>query len=114
MCCMKCCDVVSLQQLKHLVYEDGINLVRIHFIAPYPQLKQVVDKVFLHHRNREIISKDVSVIAVNELPNIKNRQLQQLYYHQYDIIVKNQLMGICGSDKSFYRGALPPKTAEFR
>lgn len=31
-----------------------------------------------------------------------------------DIIVKNHLMGICGSDKSFYRGQLPPKTAEFR
>ena len=31
-----------------------------------------------------------------------------------DIIVKNHLMGICGSDKSFYRGQLPPMTAEFR
>lgn len=31
-----------------------------------------------------------------------------------DVIVKNHLMGICGSDKSFYRGFLPPKTAEFR
>lgn len=31
-----------------------------------------------------------------------------------DIIVKNHLIGICGSDKSFYRGNLPPKTAEFR
>ena len=31
-----------------------------------------------------------------------------------DIIVKNHLMGICGSDKSFYRGFMPPKTAEFR
>lgn len=31
-----------------------------------------------------------------------------------DIIVKNHLMGICGSDKAFYRGYLPPKTAEFR
>lgn len=31
-----------------------------------------------------------------------------------DIIVQNHLMGICGSDKSFYRGQLPPKTAEFR
>ena len=31
-----------------------------------------------------------------------------------DIIVKNHRMGICGSDKSFYRGFLPPKTAEFR
>lgn len=31
-----------------------------------------------------------------------------------DIIVKNHLMGICGSDKSFYRGQMPPKTAEFR
>ena len=31
-----------------------------------------------------------------------------------DVIVKTHLMGICGSDKSFYRGLLPPKTAEFR
>ncbi|HBM76456.1 MAG TPA: L-threonine 3-dehydrogenase [Clostridiaceae bacterium] len=31
-----------------------------------------------------------------------------------DIIVKNHLIGICGSDKSFYRGFLPPRTAEFR
>lgn len=31
-----------------------------------------------------------------------------------DIIVKNHLMGICGSDKNFYRGIMPPKTAEFR
>ncbi|MBR4478103.1 MAG: alcohol dehydrogenase catalytic domain-containing protein, partial [Spirochaetales bacterium] len=31
-----------------------------------------------------------------------------------DIIVKNHLCGICGSDKSFYRGFMPPQTAEFR
>jgi L-iditol 2-dehydrogenase len=31
-----------------------------------------------------------------------------------DIIVKNHLIGICGSDKNFYRGFMPPKTAEFR
>ena len=31
-----------------------------------------------------------------------------------DIVVKNHMMGICGSDKAFYRGFLPPKTAEFR
>lgn len=31
-----------------------------------------------------------------------------------DIIVKNHLMGICGSDKGFYRGFMPPQTAEFR
>ncbi len=31
-----------------------------------------------------------------------------------EVIVKNHLMGICGSDKNFYRGKLPPKTAEFR
>ncbi len=31
-----------------------------------------------------------------------------------EVIVDNHLMGICGSDKSFYRGQLPPKTAEFR
>lgn len=31
-----------------------------------------------------------------------------------DIIVKNHLIGICGSDKNFYRGQMPPQTAEFR
>jgi L-iditol 2-dehydrogenase len=31
-----------------------------------------------------------------------------------DVIVKNHLVGICGSDKSFYRGQMPEKTAEFR
>ncbi|MEW6697883.1 MAG: zinc-dependent alcohol dehydrogenase [Bacillota bacterium] len=31
-----------------------------------------------------------------------------------EVIVENHLVGICGSDKTFYRGQLPPKTAEFR
>ncbi|NMC33396.1 MAG: zinc-binding dehydrogenase [Veillonellaceae bacterium] len=31
-----------------------------------------------------------------------------------EVIVRNHLVGICGSDKSFYRGQMPPKTAEFR
>lgn len=31
-----------------------------------------------------------------------------------EILVKNHLIGICGSDKAFYRGQMPPKTAEFR
>lgn len=31
-----------------------------------------------------------------------------------EVIVKNHLIGICGSDKNFYKGQLPPKTAEFR
>ena len=31
-----------------------------------------------------------------------------------DVIVKNQLVGICGTDKAFYRGQMPEKTAEFR
>ncbi|MDA8226776.1 MAG: zinc-binding dehydrogenase [Desulfitobacterium hafniense] len=31
-----------------------------------------------------------------------------------EVIVKNHLVGICGSDKTFYRGQLPPQTAEFR
>ncbi|MBO8138302.1 MAG: zinc-binding dehydrogenase [Desulfotomaculum sp.] len=31
-----------------------------------------------------------------------------------EVIVENHLIGICGSDKTFYRGQLPPKTAEFR
>jgi L-iditol 2-dehydrogenase len=39
---------------------------------------------------------------------------KQLECGDDEVIVKNHLMGICGSDKSFYRGQLPPKTAEFR
>lgn len=39
---------------------------------------------------------------------------RELVCGEDDIIVKNHLMGICGSDKSFFRGFLPPKTAEFR
>lgn len=31
-----------------------------------------------------------------------------------EVIVKNHLVGICGSDKSFFKGQLPPQTAEFR
>jgi len=31
-----------------------------------------------------------------------------------EVIVKNHLVGICGTDKAFYRGILPEKTAEFR
>lgn len=31
-----------------------------------------------------------------------------------EVIVKNHLVGICGSDKSFFKGQLPKKTAEFR
>src|SRR5208337_252400 len=31
-----------------------------------------------------------------------------------EVIVRNYLVGICGSDKNFYKGLLPPKTAEFR
>jgi L-iditol 2-dehydrogenase len=31
-----------------------------------------------------------------------------------DVIVKNHIIGICGSDKNFYRGFMPPKTSEFR
>jgi L-iditol 2-dehydrogenase len=31
-----------------------------------------------------------------------------------EVIVQNHLVGICGSDKSFFKGQLPPQTAEFR
>ncbi len=31
-----------------------------------------------------------------------------------EVVVKNHLIGICGTDKAFYRGILPAKTAEFR
>ncbi len=39
---------------------------------------------------------------------------KELVCDEDGVIVKNHLMGICGSDKIFYRGKLPPKTAEFR
>jgi len=39
---------------------------------------------------------------------------RELVCGEDDVIVKNHLMGICGSDKNFYRGLMPPQTAEFR
>ena len=39
---------------------------------------------------------------------------RELVCGEDDIIVKSHLAGICGSDKTFYRGQLPPQTAEFR
>ena len=39
---------------------------------------------------------------------------RELVCGEDEVIVRNHLVGICGSDKSFYRGQLPPKTAEFR
>ena len=39
---------------------------------------------------------------------------QTLECGEDEVIVKNHMMGICGSDKAFYRGQIPPKTAEFR
>jgi len=39
---------------------------------------------------------------------------RELVCEDDDVIVKNHLIGICGSDKNFYRGQMPPKTAEFR
>lgn len=39
---------------------------------------------------------------------------RELVCGEDDVIVKNHLIGICGSDKNFYRGHLPAQTAEFR
>jgi 2-desacetyl-2-hydroxyethyl bacteriochlorophyllide A dehydrogenase len=39
---------------------------------------------------------------------------RELVCGEDEVIVRNHLVGICGSDKSFYRGQLPPQTAEFR
>ena len=39
---------------------------------------------------------------------------KELVCGDMEVIVKNHLIGICGSDKSFYRGQMPPQTAEFR
>ncbi len=39
---------------------------------------------------------------------------RQLTVDEDEVIVKNHLVGICGSDKSFFKGQLPPQTAEFR
>lgn len=39
---------------------------------------------------------------------------RELECGENQVIVKNHLIGICGSDKNFYAGILPPKTAEFR
>lgn len=39
---------------------------------------------------------------------------RELVCEEDDVIVRNHLVGICGSDKAFYRGNMPPKTSEFR
>ena len=39
---------------------------------------------------------------------------RQLTVEEDEVIVRNHLVGICGSDKSFFKGQLPPQTAEFR
>lgn len=39
---------------------------------------------------------------------------RELVCGEDEVIVQNHLMGVCGSDKTFYRGLFPPKTAEFR
>ncbi len=39
---------------------------------------------------------------------------RELVLEEDEVIVRNHLVGICGSDKNFYLGQLPPKTAEFR
>ncbi|AEE91693.1 L-iditol 2-dehydrogenase [Tepidanaerobacter acetatoxydans Re1] len=39
---------------------------------------------------------------------------KELICDEDDIIVKNHLIGMCGSDKNFYLGHLPKKTSEFR
>jgi len=39
---------------------------------------------------------------------------KELVCGEDEILVQNHLIGICGSDKAFYRGQMPPKTAEFR
>jgi 2-desacetyl-2-hydroxyethyl bacteriochlorophyllide A dehydrogenase len=39
---------------------------------------------------------------------------ETLHCKDDEVIVKNHLVGICGTDKNFYRGVLPEKTSEFR
>ncbi|AEE92262.1 L-iditol 2-dehydrogenase [Tepidanaerobacter acetatoxydans Re1] len=39
---------------------------------------------------------------------------KELVCREDEVIVKNHLIGICGSDKNMYRGLMPPKTSEFR
>ncbi|MCQ4725962.1 sigma 54-interacting transcriptional regulator [Anaerotignum faecicola] len=46
-------------------------MIKIHFISPYPELRKTIDAVFENHRFSGRISKTVSVVAVNELPEIK-------------------------------------------
>ncbi len=39
---------------------------------------------------------------------------KELECKEDEVIVRNHTIGICGSDKNFYRGYMPSKTAEFR
>jgi len=47
---------------------------------------------------------------VIELLDIEEPVIEQ----DQEVKIKVKRVGICGSDKNFYRGILPPKTAEFR
>jgi 2-desacetyl-2-hydroxyethyl bacteriochlorophyllide A dehydrogenase len=57
-----------------------------------------------------VITKAALLKAPYEITLIE----RELVVGDDEVIVKNHLVGICGSDKSFYKGQLPLKTAEFR
>ena len=52
--------------------------------------------------------------AVLQAPHEIKLVERQLTAGDDEVIVRNHLVGICGSDKTFFKGQLPKKTAEFR
>ena len=59
---------------------------------------------------------DTFITKAARLNGAKDIELieRELICGENDIIVKNHLIGVCGSDKNFYRGQMPKKTSEFR
>ncbi len=57
-----------------------------------------------------VITKAALLKAPHEIELIE----RELDIGEDEVLVKTHLVGICGSDKNFFKGLLPPKTAEFR
>jgi L-iditol 2-dehydrogenase len=57
-----------------------------------------------------VITKAALLKAPHEIELIE----RELDVGEDEVLVKTHLVGICGSDKNFFKGLLPPKTAEFR
>lgn len=70
MCCNNCYISVEFQRVQHILMLGENILIKIHFIVPYPELKQVLDVVFNNHRYKDKLIKTVSVVGVDEIAGV--------------------------------------------